>query len=125
MVSLLRYACTSMATMPVSSKTQFQQFESTYIHDESLLLAVFNNLQGIHSFMDYMGLDGKNPADQSLIGAVTSCYMAATIVAGLLLSPPISHYLGRRATIFAGCLVVIVASLIQSTYFAHPLVHVI
>ncbi|KAI7874547.1 putative MFS sugar transporter [Lichtheimia hyalospora FSU 10163] len=76
--------------------------------------SVFNNLQGIHSFMDYMGLDGQNPADQSMIGAVTSCYMAATIVAGLLLSPPISHYLGRRATIFTGCLVVIVASLIQT-----------
>ena len=76
--------------------------------------AVFNNLQGISRFMEDMDLDQNAPEDQNLIGAVTSSYMAATIVAGLFISPFITHYLGRRASIFSGCVVVIVASLIQS-----------
>lgn len=65
--------------------------------------------------MRYMGLSATDPADQSMIGAVTSCYMAATIVAGLSVSPFVSHYFGRRASIFLGCFIVIVASFIQST----------
>ena len=78
--------------------------------------AVFNNLQGIPRFMDFMGLDKDAKEDQNLIGAVTSSYLAATIFSGLFMSPFISHYLGRRASIFTGCLVVIAASLIQSKW---------
>ncbi|KAI8141344.1 sugar transporter [Fennellomyces sp. T-0311] len=76
--------------------------------------SVFNNLQGIPRFMDFMGLDKDAKEDQNLIGAVTSSYLAATIFSGLFMSPFISHYLGRRASIFTGCLVVIAASLIQT-----------
>jgi MFS family permease len=64
--------------------------------------------------MDYMGLDAKDPNDQGLIGAMTSVYLAASIVAGILFSPPICHYFGRRMPIFVGCLLVIVASFIQT-----------
>ncbi|ORY93328.1 general substrate transporter [Syncephalastrum racemosum] len=76
--------------------------------------SVFNNLQGIDSFMRYMGLSATDPSDQSMIGAVTSCYMAATIVAGLSVSPLVTHYFGRRASIFLGCFIVIIASFIQT-----------
>ncbi|KAI7848587.1 general substrate transporter [Circinella umbellata] len=76
--------------------------------------SVFNNLQGISRFMNDMDLHQNAKEDQNLIGAVTSSYMAATIVAGLFISPFITHYLGRRASIFSGCIVVIVASLIQT-----------
>ncbi|KAL1936801.1 hypothetical protein VTP01DRAFT_935 [Rhizomucor pusillus] len=76
--------------------------------------SVFNNLQGISSFMNYMGLDKNDPSDQSLIGAVTSTYMAASIVSGLLVAPFVSHYFGRRAAIFLGCIIVIIASFIQT-----------
>ncbi|KAI9252953.1 MFS sugar transporter-like protein [Phascolomyces articulosus] len=76
--------------------------------------SVFNNLQGIPRFMNDMDLDQNAKEDQNLIGAVTSSYMAATIFAGLFVSPFITHYLGRRASIFTGCVVVIVASLIQT-----------
>ncbi|KAI9495271.1 sugar transporter [Zychaea mexicana] len=76
--------------------------------------SVFNNLQGIPRFMNDMDLDNNAPEDQNLIGAVTSSYMAATIFAGLFISPFITNYLGRRASIFTGCVVVIVASLVQT-----------
>ncbi|KAL0088643.1 sugar transporter [Phycomyces blakesleeanus] len=76
--------------------------------------AVFNNLQGLDSFMLYMGLDKDAPKDQNMIGAVTSSYLAASIASGITVSPLISHYLGRRATIFAGCLLVAVASIVQT-----------
>lgn len=66
--------------------------------------------------MNYMGLDKNDPSDQSLIGAVTSTYMAASIVSGLLVAPFVSHYFGRRAAIFLGCIIVIIASFIQSKY---------
>ncbi|KAI9311858.1 general substrate transporter [Dichotomocladium elegans] len=76
--------------------------------------SVFNNLQGIDIFMNYMGLDPKDPDDVNLIGAVTSSYMGATIVSGLLISPFACNYFGRRFTISFGCAVVVVASIIQT-----------
>lgn len=84
--------------------------------DPYFLTAVFNNLQGIQTFMNYMHLDKDAPEDQSLIGAVTSSYMTATIIAGLSVSPMLSNYCGRRVTIFIGCFIVVTASFIQSTH---------
>ncbi|KAI8068091.1 general substrate transporter [Gongronella butleri] len=76
--------------------------------------SVFNNLQGLDSFMGYVGLNSKDPKDQNLIGAVTSTYLAASIVAGLFVAPFLSDRMGRRAALFIGCFVVIVASVIQT-----------
>ncbi|KAG2182763.1 hypothetical protein INT44_005743 [Umbelopsis vinacea] len=71
--------------------------------------SVFNNIMNWTTWNEKF----NNPPNNNLIGAVNSSTMVSTIVFGFFASPFISDRFGRRMSIFVGCLIIIVAAIIE------------
>ncbi|KAH8552097.1 sugar transporter [Umbelopsis sp. PMI_123] len=71
--------------------------------------SVFNNIMNWKTWNDKF----NNPPNNNLIGAVNSSTMVANIVFGFFVSPYISDRFGRRMSIFIGCVIIIIAAIIE------------
>ncbi|OBR15004.1 Sugar transporter [Colletotrichum higginsianum IMI 349063] len=74
--------------------------------------SVFNSLQGSQNWLAWVDVDLKR--DTQLIGLVNTAYTIGAIVAGFFIGGPIADYLGRRWGMAIGCMVTIVATLMQT-----------
>lgn len=70
--------------------------------------SVYNAVQGSEHWAAYF----DKPNTQT-IGAVNTAYTVGAIVAGFLFGGPVADYFGRRIGMAAGCVLVIIATLIQ------------
>ncbi|KAH8659790.1 general substrate transporter [Xylariales sp. PMI_506] len=74
--------------------------------------AVFNAAQGSQNWLNWFNLDINR--DSYLIGLVNTVYNIGAIIAGWFLGGPTADYFGRRAGIFIGCFLTIIATFMQT-----------
>lgn len=70
--------------------------------------SVYNAVQGSKHWVAYF-----NKPNTQTIGAVNTAYTVGAIVAGFFFGGPVADYFGRRIGMAAGCILVIIATLIQ------------
>ncbi|GAB7361135.1 hypothetical protein MBLNU230_g1169t1 [Neophaeotheca triangularis] len=71
--------------------------------------SVFNAIQGSENWKAYF-----NEPDAHIIGAINTAYTVGAIVAGFFFGGPIADFLGRRWGMAIGCILVIIATFVQT-----------
>ncbi|KAK1574445.1 general substrate transporter [Colletotrichum navitas] len=74
--------------------------------------SVFNSLQGSQNWLAWVDVDPKK--DTQLLGLINTAYTIGAIVAGFFIGGPVADYFGRRWGMAIGCIVTIVATIMQT-----------
>ncbi|KAF4337088.1 sugar transporter [Fusarium beomiforme] len=74
--------------------------------------SVFNALQASENWLNWFNLDLKK--DSYTVGLINTCYTIGAIVSGFFIGGPLADWLGRRAGMGIGCLITIIAAIIQA-----------
>ncbi|KAH6695341.1 quinate permease [Plectosphaerella plurivora] len=74
--------------------------------------SVFNAVQGSTNWFEWVNLDKDK--DTQMIGLINTSYTVGAIVAGFFLGGPTADFFGRRAGMFLGCALTIVATMMQA-----------
>ncbi|KAH7333440.1 general substrate transporter [Rhexocercosporidium sp. MPI-PUGE-AT-0058] len=75
--------------------------------------AVFNAVQANKLWLAWMNFNTKSP-DANLLGLINTSYSIGAIVAGWFIAGPIADWLGRRAGMGIGCLITVIATIVQT-----------
>jgi len=78
--------------------------------------SVFNSVQGSDNWMAWF----NNPNDNTL-ASVNTAYTVGAIFGGFFLGGPVSDYLGRKVGMATGCILVIIATFMQTFAPYHSL----
>ncbi|KAJ5620673.1 hypothetical protein N7510_004657 [Penicillium lagena] len=78
--------------------------------------SVFNSVQGSDNWMAWF-----NEPDDATIGSVNTAYTVGAIFGGFFLGGPVSDYLGRKVAMATGCVLVIIATFMQTFAPYHSL----
>jgi MFS family permease len=71
--------------------------------------SVFNSVQGSSNWKAWF----NNP-DSNVVGSVNTAYTVGAIVGGFFCGGPIADYLGRKMGMALGCILVIIATFMQT-----------
>ena len=71
--------------------------------------SVYNSVQGSDNWVAYF----NNPNDDA-IGGINTAYTVGAIIGGFFFGGPIADYFGRRVGMATGCVLVIIATFIQT-----------
>lgn len=71
--------------------------------------SVYNSVQGSENWVAYFNDPGPN-----MIGAVNTAYTVGAIFGGFFLGGPTADFLGRKVGMATGCVMVIVATFMQT-----------
>lgn len=71
--------------------------------------SVYNSVQGSENWMAWF-----NEPNEAEIGSVNTAYTVGAIFGGFCLGGPVSDYLGRKVAMATGCVLVIIATFMQT-----------
>ncbi len=71
--------------------------------------SVYNSVQGSKNWVKYF----NNPSNQ-IIGAINTAYTVGAIFGGFFLGGPIADFAGRKVGMCVGCVLVIIATFMQT-----------
>ncbi|KAI5295956.1 hypothetical protein KEM52_006304 [Ascosphaera acerosa] len=73
--------------------------------------SVYNSVQGSANWEEYFN---HPETSGNIIGSINTAYTVGAIVGGFFFGGPIADYAGRKAGMFTGCVLVIIATFIQT-----------
>lgn len=71
--------------------------------------SVYNSVQGSKNWVAYF-----DKPSNSMIGTINTCYTVGAIIGGWFFGGPIADFFGRKTGMAVGCVLVIIATFVQT-----------